>query len=284
MSSVWDRALETVPLAFLDLEMTGIDPERDRICEIAVHRVEHGRVVAQLATLVDPGVAVGASAAVHRIDDAMLQGAPALASIAGELERILEGAIVVGHAISFDLAFLRAAVARGELRSAPELALDTRGLAQRTLRTGSASLAALAEDLSLPAPRHRAEADVVATRALFERIVSELRPATARHLVIAQQVDGPAALRDDIEHVIRDGFARERAIRICYRVPGKDPFVDLFDPWALEPPRVEGWMHGKEIQRALRGDRILWAEPTDEPFARARPPAFAPTIPRAPGA
>ena len=281
MLSLWDRALETVPLAFLDLEMTGIDPERDRICEIAIHRVEQGRVVATLVTLIDPGVAVGASAEIHRIDDAMLRGAPTLASVADELERVLDGALVVGHAISFDLAFLAAAVARGELRAAPELALDTRGLAQRTLRTGSASLASLAEDLSLPAPQHRAEADVIATRALFERIVEQLRPATARHLLIAQKVDGPAALRDDIEDVIRDGLARSRAIRICYRVPGKDPFVDLFDPWAFEPPRVEGWMHGKEIQRALRGDRILWAEPTDEPFARARPRGFAPTIPRA---
>jgi len=281
VSSLWDRAIETVPLAFLDLEMTGVDPQRDRICEVAIHRVERGEVVAKLVTLVQPGVGVGASAEVHRIDDAMLSEAPTLASIGRDMERVLEGALVVGHAISFDLAFLSAAVARGELRSAPELAIDTRGLAQRTLRTGSVSLASLAQDLSLPTPLHRAEADVIATRALFERILEQLRPATPRHLLIAQQVDGPAALRDDIEAVIRDGVARGCAIRICYRVPGKDPFVDLLDPWAFEPPRVEGWLHRREILRALRGDRILWAQPTDEPFARTRPAGFAPTIPRA---
>jgi len=123
--SLWDRALETVPLAFLDLEMTGIDPARDRICEIAIHRVEQGRVVARLVTLVDPGVSVGASAGIHRIDDAMLRGAPTLASMEDELERVLDGALVVGHAISFDLAFL-AAASSGAARSSPSTPAGSR--------------------------------------------------------------------------------------------------------------------------------------------------------------
>jgi hypothetical protein len=186
---------------------------------------------------------------------------------------------VVGHAIGFDLAFLRAAAGRGELRGAPDLAIDTRGLAQRALRVGSAALSALARDLGLPTPAHRAEPDVIATRALFDEICAMLKPRTARHLLIAQDVGGPATLRDDVEEVLREGLLRGRAVEVCYRVPGRPAFVDAFDVWALAGPRAEGWMHRRGGLRALRGDRILWATPTDAPFARPRPDGFAPTIP-----
>ncbi|AKF08692.1 DNA polymerase III epsilon subunit [Sandaracinus amylolyticus] len=267
-------------LAFLDLEMTGCDPANDRICEVAIHRVVGGEVVDRVVSLIDPGVSVGASVEVHGITDAMLAGAPLLEALSARIGEVLEGAVVIGHAIAFDLAFLRAAVARGELAWAPEVAIDTRGLAQRALRVGSASLAALAQDLALPRPTHRAEPDVLATRALFDAICEVLRPETARHLLLAQDVGGRATLRGDVEATLRDAHAQGRAVRVCYRVPGRRAIEDLFDVWALEPPRVEGWLHDKQVQRALRGDRLLWVEATDEPVARTAPAGWTPTIPR----
>lgn len=277
---LWDAPLEEVPLAFLDLEMTGCDPGHDRICEVAIHRVVRGELEQRVVSLVDPGSTVGASVAIHRIDDDALRGAPVLRDLQHELERALEGAIPVGHAVAFDLAFLRAAEERGEIVQAPTLALDTRGLAQRALRAGSASLASLARDLELPRPAHRAEPDVIATRALFDAVCAVLRPATARHLLLAQDVGGRASLREDVERVLRDAHERQVAVRVCYRVPGRSAIVDELDVWALEPPRVEGWLHRKSIRRALRGDRLLWVEATDLPFARRAPHGFAPTIPR----
>ncbi|WP_157069498.1 PolC-type DNA polymerase III [Sandaracinus amylolyticus] len=276
----WDEPLSRVALAFLDLEMTGCDPANDRICEVAIHRVVGGEVVDRVVSLIDPGVSVGASVEVHGITDAMLAGAPLLEALSARIGEVLEGAVVIGHAIAFDLAFLRAAVARGELAWAPEVAIDTRGLAQRALRVGSASLAALAQDLALPRPTHRAEPDVLATRALFDAICEVLRPETARHLLLAQDVGGRATLRGDVEATLRDAHAQGRAVRVCYRVPGRRAIEDLFDVWALEPPRVEGWLHDKQVQRALRGDRLLWVEATDEPVARTAPAGWTPTIPR----
>lgn len=271
-------------LAFVDLEMTGCDPERDRICEVAIHRVVGDALVRRVVSLVDPGVAVGASEAVHGIGDEALRGAPRLAELADEIAGALEGAVVVGHAIDFDLAFLRAAVARGELRGPlPEVAIDTRRLAQRVHHAGSVSLAALAEALALPAPAHRAEPDVITTRALFGSIRDALRASTLEHLLLAQDVGGRAALRDDVEALLREAHASGRAVRVCYRVPGRRAVVDELEVWWLAPPRVEGWMRRKGIRRALRGDRILWAEGTDL-VATTRPPAgAAPTIPRVAG-
>nr|MDQ3034130.1 3'-5' exonuclease [Myxococcota bacterium] len=104
--ALWDVPLDEVPLAFLDLEMTGCDPANDRICEIAIHRVVRGAVVERLASLVDPATPVGASADIHHIDDESLRGAPTLAELGPAIERALGGAVPVGHAVSFDLAFL----------------------------------------------------------------------------------------------------------------------------------------------------------------------------------
>lgn len=278
--STWDQPLERAALAFVDLEMTGCDPAASRICEVAIHRVVGGALVDRLVSLVDPGGPVGRSAEVHGIEDAMLRGAPPLRALGDRIEAMLAGAVPVGHAIAFDLSFLRAAAERGELGGAPDVALDTRALAQRALRVGSASLAALADDLGLPRPTHRAEPDVVATRALFERICGVLRPRTARHLLLAQDLSGPATLRDDAERALRRAHETGCAARICYRVPGRAAAEDLLDVWALEPPRVEGWLQGKAVRRALRGDRLLWVEATEVPIARPPPAGWTPTIPR----
>ena len=42
----------------VDLEMTGLNPRRDRILEIGAARVEHGEVTAQYETFVNPGVGI----------------------------------------------------------------------------------------------------------------------------------------------------------------------------------------------------------------------------------
>lgn len=282
-TSPWDQPLAEAALAFVDLEMTGCDAGAHRICEVAIHRVVGGALDGRLVSLVDPGAPVGPSVEVHGIDDAMLRGAPSLRDLAPAIDDLLEGAVPIGHAVAFDLSFLEAAVQRGELARAPQRAIDTRALAQRALRVGSASLAALAEDLALPRPTHRAEPDVLATRALFDRICEVLRPRTPRHLLLAQDLAGRATLRDDVERVLREARDAGRAARICYRVPGRAASEDLLDVWALEPPRVEGWLHGKKVRRALRGDRLLWAERSEVPVATRAPEGWAPTIPRSDG-
>lgn len=278
--ALWNARLGEVAFAFVDLEMTGCDPATDRICEVAVHRVCDGELVDRLVSLVNPGCAVGSSVAIHGISDAMVRDAPALAELRARLGAILANAILIGHAVHFDLAFLAAAAKRGELDAPPERALDTRALAQRALRVGSGSLASLAAELNLPRPNHRAEPDVAATRALFAHLCEVLGPRTAEHLAIAQGIGGPARLRDDLAVVLRDCWSAGESVRVRYRVPGREPFTDELDIWAFEPPRVEGWLRGKGTIRALRGDRLLWAEPSGSPRIHAPPADYAPTIPR----
>ncbi|MDI1285929.1 MAG: 3'-5' exonuclease, partial [Reyranella sp.] len=125
--------LERLPLVAIDCETTGLDPKRDRIVSFAAIRINDGLRVADqpmLDLLIDPGVAIPARAtAIHGIDHAHLAGAPSFAEAFTRIAACLEGAVVVGHFVGFDLAIIgrEAARARQPWREPPNF--DTANLA-----------------------------------------------------------------------------------------------------------------------------------------------------------
>jgi len=261
----WDLPLAEAPLAFLDLEMTGLDTRLHHVCELAVRRVRGGVVEGQLVSLVRPGSAVAASQEYHGLDDAMLVDAPPLGSLAMEIAALLDGAVLVGHGLAADLAFLGAAAERGELAPPPRFALDTLALARRALFAPSYKLAALAKSLGLPPPAHRALADVVTTIALFEHLRAELRAPTPRALWQVRAGEKRASMRDDVRAALERAVATTGHARLRYRVPQRHAFEDVMCIRKLESAHVEGrLLRGGNVRR-LRGDRILWAEPAERP-------------------
>ena len=108
--------LERLPLVAIDCETTGLDPRRDRIVSFAAIRIDEGLRVASppaLDILIDPGVTIPARAtAIHGIDRAQLAGAPSFAQAFARIAACLEGAVVVGHFVGFDLAIIAREAAR----------------------------------------------------------------------------------------------------------------------------------------------------------------------------
>ena len=96
------------PLAFFDLETTGIDPLRDKIVEIAVVRVLPGGATAGLTRRVHPGRPIPAEAtAVHGIRDEDVAGAPPFRDLARELLEFLSDADLAGFNVRrFDVPLL----------------------------------------------------------------------------------------------------------------------------------------------------------------------------------
>jgi DNA polymerase-3 subunit epsilon len=264
--TIWDRPWIEVDHVVLDLETTGNEVASARICEVAWERRDaRGRTIDRFESLVHAEVAVGASQAIHGIDDAALALAPTLTSLAPRLREALSSAILVGHRIAYDLSFLSAAAERGEIERPDLHALDTKKLAQRVTHGVPTSLAGLAELYELPRPSHRALPDVIATVALFDRLLDELRPSTARDLWVAQSLDGPALIRDDVRDVITRAVAMQRVVRVRYRVPGRAAVDAELEPWVIVGAHVEGMLVAKG-RRVLRGDRILRAELSDRVF------------------
>jgi predicted DnaQ family exonuclease/DinG family helicase len=153
----------------LDLETTGLDPERDRVIEVGAVVFTHDAVGARLERLTDPGRAVpDAVLRLTGITPEDLAGAPAAETVMNELAGMLPGRQAVGHGARLDVDFL---VAAGRWPPEQEI-LDTLDIA-RILMPGapSHSLPVLATELGLAQPRpHRALDDADATRQLFLRL------------------------------------------------------------------------------------------------------------------
>ena len=101
--------------AVIDVETTGLDPERERVLELAILRAdEQGRPIDQWVTRFHPGGPVRATH-IHGITDADVAGAPRFADLAVQIGTALQGLVVVAHNAEFDLAFLQAEFARASL-------------------------------------------------------------------------------------------------------------------------------------------------------------------------
>ena len=154
----------------LDLETTGLDPERDEIIEVGAVKFRGTEVVDTFHTLLNPYVPI--SSFIQRftgIAPADVRGAPSFAAVAGELLSFVSDCPLVGHNIKFDIAFL----ARSGLRLANRQ-YDTLDLASVFLPvTPDLGLARLARALGLTHQRpHRALEDAEASRQVFLNLVS----------------------------------------------------------------------------------------------------------------
>jgi DNA polymerase-3 subunit epsilon len=263
--------LERAPLAFVDLEMTGLDAERDRIVEICIERTVGGNPAAFLCALVHPGERAGGASQVHGLDSVALSGAPPFPSIAPRVVEMLDGAILVAHGAHWDVRFLLAECVRAGVELRLEHWLDTLVLARRAFAFQGFSLGSLCASLGIERGRaHRAESDVRAMRALFDRCVAELAPVTPRDLweVRVGERRARQAIVDACVGAAKHGVPVLVTYRAARRAAEPLSMVLLEVRYDLDPPRVVGYQLPGRGRRQLRADRILRIEPLPDP---ARP-------------
>ncbi len=175
----------------LDTETTDLDARKARLVQIECLRLTGGAIDAgrPFESFVNPGGPIPKSAvAVHGITESMVAAAPAFAVIAEQLEEFIGDAIVIGHAIGYDLAVLRREYELAG-RSWPNFrTLDVRPLA----RLSAPSLADYGLDhlckwLDVDiVGRHSALGDATATAKVFLRLVPRLRRGNVRALSEAE--------------------------------------------------------------------------------------------------
>jgi DNA polymerase III subunit epsilon len=266
----WDLPISEAPLAFVDLEMTGLDVAQDRVVEVCIERWIGQTRVATLSTLVDPGERIGGAAHVHGIGAVQVAGAPEFAGIAQDVVAALRGAILVAHAAAWDVAFLAAECARAGTALEVDHWLDTLVLARRAFAFPSYSLEALCREFAIDRGRaHRAESDVRAMRAVFDRALEVLAPTSARDLweVRVGQRRARSAIVLACEAAVKHGLPVCVTYRAARRPPESVSMVLLEVRSDLDPPGVVGYQLPGRGRRQLRADRILRIE-----AACARPP------------
>lgn len=261
----WDLPLAEAPLAFVDLEMTGLDAKKDRVVEVCIERVRGGALEDRLSTLVRPEGGEVGNVHIHGLDDQVLAHAPAFAAIASRVAAILDGAVLVAHGASWDVAFLEAEMARaGRSDFRLPFYIDTLHLSRRTFALAKHSLDALAAHFGLDRSRaHRADADVTALREVFARCVMTLEPTTPRDVWQVRIAEGKA--REQIVADCKEAAASGQPVNVVYRPRAKAPVeltmvIQAVDA-AQEPPRVTGYLLPGRGRKELRADRILRIEP-----------------------
>jgi DNA polymerase-3 subunit epsilon len=117
--------LKDIPLAVIDTETTGKDPQRgDRIIEVAVVHFDKGAVTNRYSLLVDPTVPIPAeSSAVHGITDADVKGKPKFEAIAKQVAQWLEGRVPVAYNASFDRTFIYAEMRRAGIAPSTQMSV-----------------------------------------------------------------------------------------------------------------------------------------------------------------
>jgi len=96
------------PIAFIDLETTGINVSTDRIVELSVLKINTDGREEWMSTLINPEIPVPPkSTAIHGITDEDVAGAPTFREVAKNLAGFLEGCDLAGYnAIKFDIPLL----------------------------------------------------------------------------------------------------------------------------------------------------------------------------------
>ena len=182
--------LEDIEFVSVDTELTGFDPRRDAVVSIAAVRLRGLSIMAgeTYATLLRPGRDVPrTSSLIHRLTAAELEKAPEMDEALAGLLDFIGPAVVIGHHVDLDMAFLNAAARRafgGEL-AAP--CIDTLRLAMAyeekrlTLEGGGDleqagyTLPTLCRRYGLPAfAAHDARHDALAAAYLFLYLAKKL--------------------------------------------------------------------------------------------------------------
>ena len=279
----WDLPLDEAPFAFVDLEMTGLDPVKDRVVEICVERVRGGRVEQRLHTLVRPESMAAADAVgnahVHGIDAEALLHAPAFAELTEQVAALFDGAILVAHGASWDVSFLEAEMARAGTPMPLPFYVDTLNLSRRTFSLEKHSLDALREHFGLDRSRaHRADSDVTALRAVWEKCIAVLEPKTPRDVWEVRIAQRKA--REQILAECMEAIASKAPVTVVYRPrarPQEPMQMVLVEIVAgLDPPRVIGYQLPGRGRRELRADRILRIETTTDPALQTTDPKVEP--------
>ena len=292
----------------LDLETTGCAPGAAAITEVGAVKYRAGVCEGELQTLVNPGSAKAAAsptagaepslrgdqevipafiAGLTGITDGMVSPAPPIAAVLPSVLEFVGRAVVVGHNVRFDLAFLGAALAE---HGYPPLAcdsLDTVALARRLMHdeTPNLRLQTLAHHIRTErAPIHRALDDARATADLLHVLLERAGtlgvltlddllavPAVAhRHelakLKLAARVPrrpGVLVFRDVHGRVLHVGRAMNLRARVLDYFAGDDRQVCRL---LRQTCAIEHVVCTDPVEIALRAVRLVAAH--DPPFNR----------------
>lgn len=180
--SIAPTEMRNVSFAVVDFETTGLNPETDRIVQLAAIIVNgEGKIVDSFDTIVKPESPAeyqhGAEH-IHGISAEQVANGMPLGEAIEQLWSINAGHVFTAHNAQFDLGFLHAESHRVGIERIIEVHIDTLELSRRTTgadTTRRHNLFALCEHYGIERDQvHDARSDATATAQLLMHLIKEL--------------------------------------------------------------------------------------------------------------
>ena len=164
------------PFVCIDTETTGLKPDRDRLIEVGLVRIEEGKEVDRYQTLLQPGISLPAIITdITGITDEDLLDAPRFQDVAEEIASFLDGALFVAHNAEFDYGFLKYEFARVDIDLSLSRLCTVRLSRMLYPEHRRHDLSSIIERYRFPIEsRHRAFDDALIVWKLLEQMKSDL--------------------------------------------------------------------------------------------------------------
>lgn len=178
----------------IDCETTGLDPQQDRIIEVAVVKFSFAENFNSLESLIDPeGEISETSIAIHHITPEMVKGKPTIKAVLPELLQLIGKNTIVGHGVLFDIEMIANAADRAGIPCTlrQNLYLDTLRMARLYGDSPTNSLEQLRKHFNIEEEgAHRAMSDVIVNIDVFRylsksyRSVNQIFEALAKPIML----------------------------------------------------------------------------------------------------
>lgn len=158
----------------LDCEMTGLDPEKDQIIEIAIAKFTFSEVLESFESLVDPLCPIPeSSTAIHHITTEMIRGKPRIENVLPTVLKMISNHVIIGHGVQYDIEMIARAAQKHciptNIRN--NKVLDTLRLARLYGESPVNSLESLRKHFNIEDEgAHRAMSDVIVNMDVFKNL------------------------------------------------------------------------------------------------------------------
>ena len=166
-------SLEKELFVCIDCETTGLDVEKDQIIEIACVKFTFSSTIDRFESLINPHCDIPEeSQLIHKINQEMVKGKPKITEVMPKLLQMINGHIIVGHGISFDITMIKNVMKKMSIHPMPTFqSIDTLRMARLYGESPINSLEKLREHFNIESQgAHRAMNDVLVNIQVFKNL------------------------------------------------------------------------------------------------------------------
>ena len=156
----------------IDIETTGLDPQKDKIIELAGIKIKDNQVIKEYSSLINPEIEISSFITeLTGIDNCMINKAP---TIENELKKFIDfvgNDLVVGHNVNFDINFIYDNSLKYYNNIFENNYLDTLRMSRKLLSLENHKLKTLAETFNIDYKKaHRALRDCYITFDVYNKL------------------------------------------------------------------------------------------------------------------